>query len=110
MSSSSSAPVSLPKSGDWRIILRSLLYLRPYWKLTTGAYLALIVINILTLITPQVIKVIIDDGIDGHNMTFLVWSVVGLLALTAARGVVTYFQGRWSEVMSQGVAYDLRNE
>src|SRR3954465_7566869 len=89
MSRSSSDPLSLPQTGDLRILLRSLRYLRPYWKLATGAYLTLILINVLSLIMPQVIKVIIDVGIDGHDMQFLVWAVLGLLGLTALRGVIT---------------------
>jgi ATP-binding cassette subfamily B protein len=77
--------------------------------LTVGAYVALVAINLLTLATPQFIRWIVDTGIGKHDIPLLTWAVVGLLALTAVRGVVTYFQGRWSEVMSQGVAYDMRN-
>ena len=35
--------------------------------------------------------------------------MLALLALTLVKGVLTFFQGRWTEVASQGVAYDLRN-
>jgi ATP-binding cassette subfamily B protein len=35
--------------------------------------------------------------------------VVGLLVLTLLNGVLGYLLGRWSEVASQNVAYDLRN-
>jgi ATP-binding cassette subfamily B protein len=69
----------------------------------------LIVINALTLAIPQFIRWIVDAGIEDNNMRLLTWSVAGLLMLTAAKGIVTYLQGRWSEEMSQGVAYDLRN-
>ena len=77
--------------------------------MTVGAYVAMLALNALTLITPQFIRWIIDEGIDAQNLPLLGWSVIGLLALTAVKGVITYLQGRWSEVMSQGVAYDLRN-
>ncbi|MCC6457064.1 MAG: ABC transporter ATP-binding protein [Caldilineaceae bacterium] len=109
MSRSSSDPVSLPQTGDWRILLRCFRYLRPYWRLAAGAYLSLIAINAMTLAIPQFIRWIIDRGIDAHDLQLLGWSVGGLLLLTAGKGFVTYLQGRWSEVMSQGVAYDLRN-
>ena len=109
MSRPSSDPVSLPQTGDWRILLRCFRYLRPYTRMTVGAYLAMIAINALTLATPQIIRWIVDVGIEGQNMSLLGWAVAGLLGLTAVRGIVTYFQGRWTEVMSQGVAYDLRN-
>src|SRR5215216_2148025 len=109
MSRSSSDPVSLPQSSDWRILVRCFRYMRPYWKLTVGAYIALVAINLLTLATPQFVRWIVDEGIEAHDNRLLVWAVTGLLALTAVRGLVTYFQGRWSEIASQGVAYDMRN-
>jgi ATP-binding cassette, subfamily B, multidrug efflux pump len=109
MTRASSDPVTLPQRGDWHILLRCFRYLRPYWQWAAGAYLALIVINALTLAIPQFIRWIVDAGIEQNNMRLLTWSVVGLLVLTAAKGIVTYLQGRWSEEMSQGVAYDLRN-
>jgi ATP-binding cassette subfamily B protein len=36
--------------------------------------------------------------------------VAALLVLVVIKGVFTYFQGLWTEVASQNVAYDLRNE
>ena len=109
MTRSSSDPLALPEDGDWRILLRCFRYLRPYWRLTVGSYVAMLAVNALTLMIPQFIRWIVDAGIDQHNMSLLNWSVAGLLGLTAVKGIVTYLQGRWSEVMSQGVAYDLRN-
>lgn len=103
------APVSLRDTGDWGIIWRCFQYLRPYWRLTAGAYLTLVGVNILLLTIPQFIRWIIDRGIRAENLTVLGWSVAGLLGLTAIKGVLSYLQGVWSEVMSQGVAYDLRN-
>ena len=35
--------------------------------------------------------------------------MLALLGLTLVKGVLTFFQGRWTEIASQGVAYDLRN-
>lgn len=109
MTRSTSNPVALPQTGDWRILLRSFRYLKPYWRMTVGAYIAMIVINALTLAIPQFIRWTVDEGIEAENLRLLGWSVAGLLALTAFKGLFTYLQGRWSEVMSQGVAYDLRN-
>lgn len=110
MSSSSSVPVSAPQAGDLRILLRCVRYLRPYWILVVGAYATILVVNGLNLVIPQIIKQIVDKGITGHNIPFLVWAVAGLLGITAVRGLMTYYQGLWSEIMSQNVAADLRNE
>ncbi len=63
----------------------------------------------LSLATPQFIRWIIDRGIRGSDPRLLGASVLLLLALTALRGLLTYLEGIWSEMASQGVAYDMRN-
>lgn len=91
-------------------LLRSYRYLLPYWKLTLGAYLSVLTIQAFSLLMPQFIRWIIDQGIASQNLRLLVWAVVGLLGLTLVRGVFTFLEGQWSETASQGVAYDLRND
>ncbi|HSR35042.1 MAG TPA: ABC transporter transmembrane domain-containing protein, partial [Anaerolineae bacterium] len=101
---------SHPKPGGGRILLRCYGYLRPYWRLTAGAYLLVLAITGLSLLIPQVVRWIVDRGIEGGDTRLLVWAVLALLALTLFRGVLSFFQGRWTEIASQGVAYDLRND
>jgi ATP-binding cassette subfamily B protein len=98
------------KTSQSRILLRCLSYLRPHWKLTTGAYLAMLVIDVLNMINPQLIRWAIDRGIRESDLALLTLAVGCLLALVVVKGVFTYFQGLWTEVASQNVAYDLRNE
>jgi ABC-type multidrug transport system fused ATPase/permease subunit len=107
--SDSPAPLPLHKPGAGRIILRCLGYLRSYWQLTLGAYLALLGINALAVTIPQFIRWIVDGGIRGQDLRLLGWSVLGLLGLTLVKGGLTFLQGRWTEIASQSVAYDLRN-
>ncbi len=97
------------QSGSTAIIWRALGYLRPYRRLTAGSYLALLAIAGLAIAIPQFIRWIIDRGIGGQDTGLLTRAVVGLLGLTLLRGVLVYFQGRWTETASQSVAYDLRN-
>lgn len=85
-------------------------YLRPYWYLSLGAYLCMLGITLLNLVTPQLIRTIIDQGISAGNLPLLRWSALGLLGLSLVRGVFTFLQGRWSETASQNVAADLRAE
>jgi ATP-binding cassette subfamily B protein len=102
-------PVQLAGPNDWRILRRAFGYLRPYWRTTAGTYLAMVGITAAALITPQFIRWIVDHGIREGNRTLLGWSVLALLGLTLLKGLLTFWQGRWSEVASQAVAYDLRN-
>lgn len=92
------------------ILWRCFSYLQPYWKMTTGIYIAMLVINLFTIYTPQFIRWIIDQGIYGGDLRLLDLAVLGLLAMTLLKGVVTYLQGNWTEITSQNVARDLRNE
>ncbi len=88
---------------------RCLRYLRPYWQMTLGVYAAMVLIQAINLAVPQFVRWIIDEGIYGGNLRLLGLAVAGLLGISAGKGVLIYFQGAWSEVASQNVAYDLRN-
>lgn len=102
-------PSPAAKSNDRQILWRCFGYLQPYWRITTGAYLALLATSVLSLLTPQFIRWIVDHGIHEQNTQLLARSVLALLGLTLVRGLLTFGQGRWTEEASQGVAYDLRN-
>lgn len=103
-------PFRLKSSASlWRLLFRVYAYLKPYWKLTAGAYLSLLGILGLSASIPQFIRWIIDTGIEKNQPEVLTWSVLSLLALTLVKGVLNYFQGILSETASQNVAYDLRN-
>ena len=84
-------------------------FLKPYWRQSLGAYLALLGILGMNISIPQFIRWIIDAGIAQDQPAVLAWSVLALLGLTLLKGVLTYFEGPWNETASQNVAYDLRN-
>jgi ATP-binding cassette subfamily B multidrug efflux pump len=102
------SPPATRLSSGW-ILLRCFGYLRPYWRLTAAAYLLVLIINGIALIIPQLIRWIVDRGIEGQDTALLGRSVLVLLGLTLFKGVLGFAQGRWTEIASQGVAYDLRN-
>jgi len=85
-------------------------YLRPYWKTSVGAYLALLCILALNLSIPQLKSTIIDRGILMSDTGWLNGGVIALLLLALLKGIFTFLQGKWSETASQGAVYDLRNE
>lgn len=91
-------------------LIRVFLYLKPYWKLSIGTYLAMTLVQGLSLILPQFIRWIIDEGIEKNNTNLLGWSALALLGLTLIKGALTFLEGIWSETASQSVAYDLRNQ
>ncbi len=50
-----------------------------------------------------------DKGIGEKNIPLIGWLVLILLAVTVVKGILAFLQGRWSETVSQGVAYRIRN-
>jgi len=103
-------PIQLRRPGGTRTLMRCMGYLRPYWRYVTGSYLVLLIINGITLSLPLIIRSIIDDGI-AKGAADLIWrGVLAIMGLTLINGLFTFLSGRWTEVASQGVAYDLRNE
>ncbi|MGC9467481.1 MAG: ABC transporter ATP-binding protein [Anaerolineae bacterium] len=98
------------KPNDLQILIRCFSYLKPHWRLAAGGYLLLIIINGIAILNPQLMRGIVDRGIEQQDLNFLTWSVAGILALTLLQGVLGYFHGNWIEMASQNVAYDLRNE
>jgi ATP-binding cassette, subfamily B, multidrug efflux pump len=103
-------PPKLTVIKDRRLLWRSFGYLRPYWKITAGVYATMVLINLVTVLVPQIIRWSIDEGIYGGNLDYLGRAIVLLLGITLVKGVLTFYQGQWTEIASQHVAYDLRNE
>jgi ATP-binding cassette subfamily B multidrug efflux pump len=85
-------------------------YLHRNARLAITAYLALLGVMALNLAIPQFIRWMIDQGIEQQQSNLLIFGALGLLLLTLVKGVLTYIEGKYAEIASQNVAYDLRNE
>ena len=70
----------------------------------------MVLVDIVSMINPQLIRWTIDNGISAANQLDLTLAVGLLLVLVVIKGFFTYFEGRWTEITSQNVAYDMRNE
>lgn len=88
---------------------RALGYLRPYWLLTTGIFLTLLLAAGLNLVIPALTQRIIDKGIDGSAPSFIVWGALAIVGVAIFRAIFTFLQEYWSAKASQNVAYDMRN-
>ncbi|MBK8984604.1 MAG: ABC transporter ATP-binding protein [Chloroflexi bacterium] len=100
----------MQRQTDRRLLWRAFAYLRPYTRKTLGVYATMLIINVIIILVPQLIRGAIDQGIYGGDLPRLGQAVLLLLALTLVKGVFVYYQGKWTEEASQGVAYDLRND
>ncbi len=95
--------------GFLRILIRALGYLRPYRGRTIAAYLALLASTGLALFIPQLVRATVDSGMRGGDLAALRLAVLGILGVALLKGLLAFLLGRWTEIASQGVAYDLRN-
>jgi ATP-binding cassette, subfamily B, multidrug efflux pump len=91
-------------------IRRVLGYLRLYWGTALIAFISLLIVNAANLYTPQLLKMLIDQGITQKNMNQIWWISGGLVAVALGRGLFNFLYGYLMEITSQGVAYELRNK
>jgi ATP-binding cassette subfamily B multidrug efflux pump len=90
-------------------IFRTLKILKRYWPTALGGLLCLLLVNAANLYTPQLLGQLIDKGITPMSMDSILRTSGLLVGVAVVRGVFNFLQGYWSEVTSQGIAYELRN-
>ena len=85
-------------------------YMRPYsWMVVLGFFTTVLPV-LMELVTPAMLRVVIDEGIKGQDMS-RIWYGAGMMLLAAVIGAVTTIgQGIARAQLSQGIAFDLRNQ
>ncbi len=90
------------------LLRRVLGYSKPYrWHLVTMLLLILVSTG-LTLLTPLILRDLIDKTIPSGNVQRLVFLALALLLIPAIGGVLGVIQRRLNAVVGEGVIYDLR--
>ncbi len=102
-----SSPDEKPKVTR-QLLLRVLRYSNPYrWQI--AGMLALILLSTgLTLVSPLILRSLIDSTIPARDINRLVMSALALLAIPAIGGVINVLQRRLNASVGEGVIYDLR--
>ncbi|MCB0060468.1 MAG: ABC transporter ATP-binding protein, partial [Caldilineaceae bacterium] len=95
---------------DPRIIMRLLAFVRPYSRRMTFAFFCMLIASALTLLTPYLIKVAIDDHITHGNQAGLdrvaLWTALAFIGIYFATAIQRYLLG-W---VGQRVLATLRNQ
>lgn len=95
---------------DSRIVLRLLQFVYPYWRRMTAAFFCMLVVSGLTLLTPYLIKIAIDDHIVNRNLAGLnqiaIWTTFAFLGIYVTSAIQRYLLG-W---VGQRVLATLRNQ
>lgn len=101
--------VVLDKQGDWALIRRLSVYIRPFQTLLMGAAFFLGVSLFLDLIRPLLLKQTIDRVIPSHDIGVLVQLSSFYLATILVGCVTLFIQNYLLALFGQKVIYDIRN-
>lgn len=98
-----------------KTLLRVIQYIRKYWWYIAVAGLCTILVNLVTLLQPQLIKIIMDKAILSHSpitqsLRYLNLVILGFLALIVFKGIFAYGQGYLLPLGVNQAIRDIRNE
>ncbi|MFC1967961.1 ABC transporter ATP-binding protein [Chloroflexota bacterium] len=102
-------PSQPPKTVDTSTIQRVLWYYLPYKDKAGLILLCIIATSLFELVPPLLIRAIIDHAIPDRDMTLLSFLAVGMILASLFAGFIGVGQSYLSNVIGQGVMYDLRN-
>jgi ATP-binding cassette, subfamily B, bacterial len=102
-----SSPDEKPKV-TWRLLKRVLNYSNPYRAKIAGMLFLILLSAGLTLLTPLILRDLIDRTIPAGDVNRLIWLALALLFIPALGGLINVFQRRLNAAVGEGVIYDLR--
>jgi ATP-binding cassette subfamily B protein len=92
----------------WNLLKRVLGYSAPYrWKIA-GMLLLILLSSGLALVTPLIMRDLIDRTIPAGDLKRLAWLSLALLLVPAMNGAINVVQRRLNVRVGEGVIYDLR--
>ena len=92
----------------WALLRRVLGYAQPYRLHIAGMLLMILLSTGLNLLTPLILRDLIDRTIPGGDVKRLVWLALTLLFIPALNGGLMVIQRRLNANVGEGVIYDLR--
>jgi ATP-binding cassette subfamily B multidrug efflux pump len=90
-------------------LLRSLRFVRAYrWYAVLGVF-AVLAATAADLVTPQILRRIIDQGVTKADTRVILSGAIGLVVVAAFGGAASFLQGYFSAKASHGSAYQMRD-
>jgi ATP-binding cassette, subfamily B, bacterial len=95
---------------EWNreLIRRVMGYARPYWFQIIEMFTLILGATGLGLLTPLILRYLIDHIIPSGNIEQLIFLAVGLLLIPSLIGLFRVWQRKLSAQVGEGVTYDLR--
>lgn len=101
------APDETPQV-SWKLLKRVYQYARPYGWHLFGMLSLILIGSGLTLLTPLIVRQLIDHVIPSKDMPGLVWMSSALFFVPVFHSLLNILQRRLSAIVGEGVIYDLR--
>ncbi len=93
---------------SWALIQRVFTYAKPYkWRII-GSLLTILIYTGIGLLSPLILKNLIDVAIPEADINSLILSAVGLLILPILKGIFQVITRRLVSQVGEGVIFDLR--
>jgi ATP-binding cassette subfamily B protein len=102
------APDEIPRV-TWRLLRRVISYARPFRWWIVGMLLLTLAATGLSLITPLILRDLIDQTLPQKDLQRLLWSVIGLLAIPFLNGGLNVIQRQINARVGEGVVFNLRS-
>jgi len=94
---------------SWPLLKRVLGYTRPYRGQLAGMLVLILANSGLSLLSPLIIRDLIDTAIPSGDIPRLVRLSLALLAVPVLKGAVSVFRRRFNAGIGEGVIHDLRS-
>ena len=93
---------------SWALIKRVMTYARPYRWLIVGSLISILLYTGVALLSPLILRYIIDHAIPDKNVHNLIIAALGLLTLPIVSGLFQVITRRLLAQVGEGVIFDLR--
>jgi len=93
----------------WTLLKRVLKYARPYRRKISTMFVIIVLTSGLALVSPLIMRNLIDEAIPNRDLTRLFWLTMGLLLIPVLSSLITILQRYLTASVGEGVVYDLRS-
>ncbi|MBK7897688.1 MAG: ABC transporter ATP-binding protein [Candidatus Promineifilaceae bacterium] len=90
------------------LLLRVWRFAQPYRLKIVFLLLTILLITSLSLVSPLLVRSLIDEAIPNRDYRLLTWLALGMVAIPIVNGGIGVFQRSLNSQIGEGVIYDLR--
>ena len=93
---------------DFSQFIRILGYIKPYFGKIFTAMISMVIASAVSLLSPMILMVVIQDHIPEGNIKGLVMMAVALTGIIAVSSVLTAVRAKYTNEAGQGIIHDIR--